>query len=308
VWIAIQEALQRAGFVVADVRTLDKKQGSFKQVTTTSAVKLDLVISAYKPTEGLEKRFSLEAGTEEGAWKFIRQHLEHLPVYVEKNGNVEVIAESQDFLLYDRMIAFHVQRGITVPLSASEFYQGLKKRFPRRDNMYFTADQVHEYDQKRMKARKVEQTTLTIENERSAINWLRHQLSQQPQTYQEMQPKFIQELHKESHEDLPELNEILEQNFLRNENGRWFIPDNNREADLEKIRERALLREFREYVEAKGRLRVFRTEAIRIGFTSCWQENDFETIVEVAEKLPTNVLQENATILMYYDNALMQIT
>ena len=41
VWMAIQESLNRAGFVIADVRTLDKKQGSFKQVTTTSAVKQD---------------------------------------------------------------------------------------------------------------------------------------------------------------------------------------------------------------------------------------------------------------------------
>src|SRR5947208_11656923 len=43
VWNAIQEALQYAGFVIADIRTLDKKQGSFKQVTSASAVKQDLV-------------------------------------------------------------------------------------------------------------------------------------------------------------------------------------------------------------------------------------------------------------------------
>lgn len=53
VWNAIQVALQEAGFVVAEVTTLDKKQGSFKQVTSTNAVKQDLVISAYKPNGGL---------------------------------------------------------------------------------------------------------------------------------------------------------------------------------------------------------------------------------------------------------------
>ena len=52
VWRAIQEALGTAGFVVADVRTLDKQQGSYRQVTS-AAVKQDLVISAYKPTEAL---------------------------------------------------------------------------------------------------------------------------------------------------------------------------------------------------------------------------------------------------------------
>ena len=72
VWNAIQEALQHAGFVIADVRTLDKQQGTFKQVNSGSAVKQDLVISTYKPTEELEERFKLEAGTEDGAWDFVR--------------------------------------------------------------------------------------------------------------------------------------------------------------------------------------------------------------------------------------------
>ncbi len=45
VWTAIQEAMLAAGFVVADVRTMDKQRGSYRQVTST-AVKQDLVISA----------------------------------------------------------------------------------------------------------------------------------------------------------------------------------------------------------------------------------------------------------------------
>ena len=57
VWNSIQSALQEAGFVVANVAALDKQQGSFKAVTTTTAVKQDLVISAYKPNGGLEARF-----------------------------------------------------------------------------------------------------------------------------------------------------------------------------------------------------------------------------------------------------------
>jgi adenine-specific DNA methylase len=100
VWAAIQEALTGAGFVVADVRTLDKQQGSYRQVTST-AVKQDLVISAYKPNGGLEKRFEREKGTEEGVWDFVRTHLRQLPAFVTKDGNVEVIAERQPFLLLD---------------------------------------------------------------------------------------------------------------------------------------------------------------------------------------------------------------
>ena len=44
VWNAIQQAMLQAGFIVADVRMLDKQQKSYRQVTS-SAVKQDLVIS-----------------------------------------------------------------------------------------------------------------------------------------------------------------------------------------------------------------------------------------------------------------------
>ena len=58
VWNAIQTTLQEVGFVVANVAALDKKQNSFKAVMTPTAVKQDLVISAYKPNGGLEVTIS----------------------------------------------------------------------------------------------------------------------------------------------------------------------------------------------------------------------------------------------------------
>lgn len=307
VWMAIQEALMRAGFVVADVRTLDKKQGSFNQVSTTSsAVKQDLIITTYRPNGGLEKRFKLTAGKEEGIWEFVREHLKHLPIVVEKNDNLEIIAERQNFLLFDRMVAFHVQRGVIVPISAGDFYLGLRQRFPERDGMYFLPEQVVEYDRKRLTAKKVEQLSLTVHDEKSAVQWLRQGLDESPQTFQDIQPKFIQNLHKDKYEKLPELLEVLEQNFLRDQNGRWYIPDPNKQSDLEKLREKALLREFEKYKEGKGRLKEFRTEAVRAGFKRCWSDRDYKTIIEIGERLPPAILQEDSTLLMYHDNAKMR--
>jgi hypothetical protein len=72
------------------------------------------------------------------------------------------------------------------------------------------------------------------------------------------------------------------------------------------LRERSLLREFQEYAQGKGRLRVFRTEAVQAGFKHAWHERDYRLIVKVAERLPESVLQEDAGLLMYYDNALMR--
>ena len=121
VWYAIQESLMSAGFVVSDVRTLNKIQETYKQ-SKQGLVKQDLVISAYKPKRDVEEKFNLVCGSEEGAWIFVRQHLGQLPIFLSRNSVVEVIAERQDYLLFDRMVAFHVQRGASVPLSASEFF------------------------------------------------------------------------------------------------------------------------------------------------------------------------------------------
>src|SRR5439155_5153957 len=132
----------------------------------------DLIISAYKPDTTLEEQFKLKAGTEEGAWEFVRTHLAHLPVFVSKRGKVEVIAERQGYLLFDRMVAFHVQRGVGVPLSAAEFYAGLRQKFPEREGMYFLSDQVAEYDRQRVSIKEVIQLQLFVHDEKTAIQWV----------------------------------------------------------------------------------------------------------------------------------------
>ena len=343
VWNAIQEGLQAAGFVIADVRTLDKQQGSFKQVTSASAVKQDLIISCYKPTDELEERFKLEAGTEDGVWDFVRTHLKQLPVFVSKDGQAELIAERQNYLLFDRMVAFHVQRGVMIPLSASEFYAGLAQRFSERDGMYFLPEQVAEYDRKRMTVREFLQIDLFVTDEASAIQWLKQQLLKKPQTFQELHPQFLKEIAGwQKYEKPLELKELLEQNFLSYDgNGevpsqihsyistnfkelrnlpkdderlrdkakdRWYVPDPNKASDLEKLREKALLKEFEEYRQSsQKRLKVFRLEAVRAGFKKAWQEHDYATIISVANKIPENVLQEDPKLIMWYDQAMTRL-
>src|SRR4029077_5019451 len=91
VWNAIQVALEHAGFVVADVRTLDKQQGSFQQIVSGNTVKRDLIISAYNTNCGLDERFRKKAGTEDGVWDFVSTHLRQLPVFISKDGKAEAV-------------------------------------------------------------------------------------------------------------------------------------------------------------------------------------------------------------------------
>jgi hypothetical protein len=87
--------------------------------------------------------------------------------------------------------------------------------------------------------------------------------------------------------------------------GRWYIPDPNKATDLEKLREKGLLKEFEEYRAFSGRkLKLFRLEAVRAGFKKAWQERNYQLIVEVAQKIPENVLQEDSKLVMWYDQAI----
>jgi len=85
---------------------------------------------------------------------------------------------------------------------------------------------------------------------------------------------------------------------------RWYVPDPNKAGDLEKLRERSLLKEFEDYrTSSQKRLKVFRLEAVRAGFKKAWQDKDYATIITVAGKIPENVRQEDPKLLMWYDQA-----
>ena len=327
---------------MGNVSVLDKKHGGVKAMTNPTNVKQDLVISAYKPNGGFEDRFQKEATTEEGVWDFVRTHLKYLPVVKRGASSSHLIAvtERDPRILYDQMVAFYVRKGYPVPLNSAEFQEGLSQRFSYRDGMFFLPDQVAAYDKKKMAAGGMEQMSLFVSDESSAIAWLRQLLKDKPQTFQDIHPLFIKELGGwQKHEKPLELSELLEQNFLRYDGkgevpnqihsylstnfkelrnlpkddeslrakgkDRWYVPDPNKAGDLEKLRERSLLKEFEDYrTSSQKRLKVFRLEAVRAGFKKSWQERDYATIITVARKIPENVLQEDPKLLMWYDQAL----
>ena len=174
-----------------------------------------------------------------------------------------------------------------------------------RDGMFFLPDQVNEYDEKRLHMElDNQQLSFLVTDEKNAIAWLNYILAESPKTYQEIQPMYLQELHQSKQEQMPELMDMLKDNFVQDEEGRWYVPDLSNAADLAKLRAKKLIKEFYDsYAKGKGKLKVFRIEAIRAGFDDCWANRDYATIVSVGDRLPETVLQEDPALLMYYDNA-----
>ncbi|HOO52549.1 MAG TPA: DNA methylase, partial [Alphaproteobacteria bacterium] len=230
-----------------------------------------------------------------------------------------------------------------VLIDSQDFQLGLSQRFSERDGMYFLPEQVAEYDRKKMVGGgRPLQKSLFISDEASAIEWLRSLLRDKPQSFQDINPLFMKEISGWSKNEIGlELSTLLEQNFLpydgngpvpdqihsylstnwkdmRNlakddpalvakAKGRWYVPDPNKAGDLEKLREKALLKEFEEYKQAKKKLKIFRLEAVRAGFKKAWQERDYKVIISVAEKIPNNVLEEDPKLLMWYDQAVTRV-
>lgn len=345
VWNNIQTSLIEAGFIVANVSALDKKQGSFKAVTTPTAVKQDLVISAYKPNGGFEERFLKEAQTEEGVWDFIRTHLGYLPRIKMRGTELQFIPERDPRILFDQVIAYYVRQDCPVPISSQEFQAGLAQRFVERDGMYFLPEQAAEYDRAKMQYGVPGEhlNTTVVDDEQSAIVWLRARLKKAPQVYSDIQPAFMPMLShlKPNERELLSLELLLSQNFLcydgagpvpeqihaylssnwkelrnlsKDDPGlrakacdRWYVPDPNKAGDLEKLRDKALLKEFEAYKGEKKKLKVFRLEAVRAGFRKAWADRDYATIVAVADKIPSSVLEEDPKLLMWYDQATTRI-
>ncbi|WP_351010393.1 DNA methyltransferase [Shewanella sp. S1-58-MNA-CIBAN-0166] len=337
VWNNIQSSLTDAGFIIANVSALDKKQGGINSNVSKTAVRQDLAISAYKPTHELDRNELNSIGVN-GVWKFIDNYLAHLTVVRMAENKILPVRERDPRILFDKVITYFVRNNISIPISSNEFLKGLESKYIYRDGMYFLPEQVTEYDKQRAMSAQIQQLSIFVDDEASAIEWMRQELKTKPRTYSEIHPLFLNELSGWKKSELSlELSTLLEQNFIKyageddvpsqihtylstnfkdmrgldkddvrlvaKAKDRWYVPDPNKAEDLDKVRLRALLREFETYKTQK-KVKLPRAEALRAGFKTAWEIQDFQTILDIAEKIPTDVLQEDEKLLMFYDNAL----
>ena len=299
VWNAIQDALSRAGFVVAQVVTLDKKQQSMQQMTSPGAVKNDLVISAYKPRAGFTQQFLSHAGQNLEA-EFVRQHLDQLPIA----ANVERSKE----MLYSKYLAYYVQHGYEVAYNGEQFYRALSQWGLVELDGYWFADeaQANEYEKRKAKTHDrspAAQIVLFVIDERSARQWIWHFLDT-PKSYDEIYTAFVQAL-QTSEDQLPEPMTMLEEGFVRTD-GHWKRPDALTQAELEKRRQARLFRQFEEYLEtarAGRQLKEVRKEALIAGFTEAYRAGRYQDILTVGRRLNKRLLESSAELFDFIDIA-----
>lgn len=307
-WNSLQYSIINAGFVISSITDLDKKRGGLYAMIGPTAVKQDLAISCYKPSEEFVNSLCEIVNYKESVWNFITEHLQHLPVHIENGNSTTSIVERNHKILYDRLISYYVQHGYSIPMDSQEFQRGLKERFVERDGMYFTASQAAEYEQKKLKAPGFVPMGIMVSDEANGIEWLKNELRKAPKTRQDIYSEWMKAVVAVRKGDkIPELDVLLDENFIKNEDGTWRLANANDDVDLEKLRTKALLKEFKLYLEVcrkpRGKLKDVRVEAVRAGFKQCYSDKNFADIILVGDRIPQNLLTEDEVLLQYYDIA-----
>lgn len=297
IWKIIQDSITKAGFIIAQVAVLDKKQGSWKQVNSPGSVKNDLVINAYKPLKSFSESFLKKSGLNMEK-DFIKMHLKKLPI----EPNVERTQQ----MLYSKLIARYIQNGFEVRMDASDFYELLKKYFEERDGYWLNQDQLTEYEQKLKLIEKIAgedltQTILGISDEKTAIIWLA-QFLQVPKTYDEIFIEFSKNL-LTSEDKMPELRTILEENFAT-EAGKYRVPSKLERKEKADVRDKRLIKEFNlifDEVRSKRKIKEVRKEALLHGLMKLYQDKDEERIRLLGEKLDQKIIDSDDDISAIID-------
>ena len=308
VWNAIQDAMSKAGFIIAHVTILDKKQGTFKQVTASGAVKNDLVISAYKPKKSFETQFLTTAG-ENLEIDFIKMHLSYL--------NSEPTVERTEQMLYSKLLAYYVQRSYSIKYDAVTFYKMLRQNFVEEDGYWFNSDQIatyHEFKQK-MKLDEIDeirtgQLLLFVSDEKSAIIWLNAFLNE-PKDFQTIHPAYTK-VSNISGDNVPDIKELLDKNFVYDA-GKYRRPKTEDEKlTVTQKRERELRREFDELLlEARGskkKIKECRKQAVIFGFEQCYKHNRFQDILDLGKRLDKAITENDSEISEFIEVAELKVT
>lgn len=308
IWNILQNSIMKAGFIIAQISKLDKGGTTILADIRPGAAVQDLIISCYKPSVSLEENGFAKISTKEHVWDFVEHHLGKLALTSIEDGKAHAVSERNPRILYDRMLSYYILHGFEVPMSMHEFMRELAHRYVERDNMCFTPKQAVEYDKIRLNSVDFVPMGIIVSDEANGIEWIKNQIRNTPKTYKEIQPNWTKALVATRKGDkIPELNTILEENFIKNEDDTWRIPNIEDDVDLEKLRTKALLKEFKLYLEVcrkpRGKLKDVRVEAVRAGFKQCYSDKNFADIILVGDRIPQNLLTEDEVLLQYYDIA-----
>ncbi len=296
IWNLLRKAINNSGFIISQVSVLDKKQGSFKQVTSPGSVSKDLLISAFKPSVEYNNYHS-KIISKEVVIAYISDILNHLKPSIFTERTLQI--------LYSKYISLCMTNNYTIDFDVNIFLELLYSNFIEKDGFWFTTHQIEAYLEykKKMKLEGMDDiksgaSLLFVNDEKSALVWLYNFLFES-KSYSVILTAFNQ-LANLQDDDVPELKELLEQNFII-ENGKYRRPQNEPEHNsITEKRQKNLRREFETLlVQAqteKKKIKLVRKEALAYGFELCYKDKRFTDILTIAKKLDKKILENSGEL------------
>jgi len=230
VWQAIQEGLSEAGFVIGMIGIFDKKQRSFKQVTSSGAVGYDVVVNCNKPKATIKNGIEGKT-TKDAIVGFLADYLQKLPL---THGD-----ERTARMLHSKAIGFFMlQNRPLEKLGFEDFQVTLKKNFRSIDGFWYLP-----YQRPRIEGQRRLFGFITTEAE--AIEWL-EELLRVPRKQGDITPEFFKALGPQKLQK--ELEELLQENFVE-EKGIWRNPTTAEKERLIKRLTDKTARQIDEYLK-----------------------------------------------------------
>jgi DNA modification methylase/predicted RNA-binding Zn-ribbon protein involved in translation (DUF1610 family) len=285
VWQVIRDGARDVGFDLSNTMALDKQQRSFKQVKGVQGeedvVGTDIIMNLHKRPR---VQVSLHAipDMDETVLGILRHHLETLPERTQLDptrysDTLRTTDSLYNVVLQELMARKLSNRGITLPY-IDELCRVAFKKIDGK--WYLPSEEI-----------RANRLNLDVEDEPSAIEWIRSQLEGRPMTLAELIPPWRQATLQIGNRLQKTLPQLLEENFWRDaDTNRWRLPtaDERRQmGDEHTLRLRRNIQRLRE-----GKLDTFPkdTELFEWMRFAYQHLTDHQAVVEIYQRLnPANL-------------------
>jgi hypothetical protein len=281
VWQVIRDGAADAGFEMADKPyVLDKKQRSFKQVKgdkgEENVVGTDIIMNLHKRPR-VQVAVQTIADLDETALGILRHHLETLPERIRLDSrrysdSLRTTDALYSVVLQELMERKLSNRGVMIPYIDALCRSAFKKV---EGKWYLPSEEIRS-----------ERLNLEVEDEPSAIDWIRKQLTARAMTLPELIPPWRQATLKVGNRLEKTLPQLLEENFWSDtDTGRWRLPTEAERRQMGDERTLRIRRNIQRLCDGKLDTLPKDTELLEWMLFAYQHLTDHRAVVEIYQRL-----------------------
>jgi hypothetical protein len=285
VWQVIRDSARDAGFDLSNSVALDKKQRSFKQLKgdkgEENVVGTDIIMNLHKQPR-TQVAVQTIPNLDETVLNILRHHVETLPERIRLDSTrysdaLRTTDALYNVVLQELMARKLSNRGVTLPYIDELCRSAFKKI---EGKWYLPSEEI-----------RAERLNLEVEDEPSAIEWVRNQLARRPMTLGELIPLWRRVTLRVGKRLEKTLSQLLEENFWCDaDTNRWRLPTEEERRQMGDERTLRMRRNIQRLREGKIETIPKDTELFEWMVFAYQHLTDHRAVVEVYQRLnPLNL-------------------